>query len=581
MGLKQLFVDNNRLQALPETVGRLIRLESLDAGRNQLRQLPESIRGLSALQLLELSDNQLESLPMALGDLGRLAMLNLCNNQLTSLPDSIGRLSRLAHLDVSDNRIDHLPDSVGQMAALNTLLVARNHLRALPDALGQATALDTVIASHNQITELSDALCGLENLAELDVDSNQLSTLPAGISQLEGLERLVLARNRFETIPPAVRDLEGCEVWLAENPFSPGEVERFTAEPATAFLIFDESENRADRVAMPLISGINRWRDVIPDLPEAEWHRSDQTHARHFGGWLAQLLETREFEHEETRVDLVARVKSMLAQMAESPALRETLFHVAHEATASCIDNVMLGLNNMEMACQNHLAAEGRLSEQDVFGLGVRMFRMKQLSRIAQAHVADQEQAGRVNDPVEVHLAFQVGLRERLSLPVGTQTMQFSQLANVRDSQLERAADEVEQMECEPPRAFIEHYDQTLATLTSGTTAILEPAPPRHALALHLAADYGPWGEHVSRRHAGQVEDQTAAMHRYLEQMEARNREGKMSESEFLQANNAAKFYATEGVAYRRALDLIAEQGSVREPENKRARVASPAPSTR
>ena len=74
------------------------RLTYLYLYNNQLTSLPESIGNLSSLEDLYLSFNQLTSLPESIGSLNSLERLWLDYNQLTSLPESIGSLSSLETL---------------------------------------------------------------------------------------------------------------------------------------------------------------------------------------------------------------------------------------------------------------------------------------------------------------------------------------------------------------------------------------------------------------------------------------------------------------------------------------------------
>jgi hypothetical protein len=264
--------------------------------------------------------------------------------------------------------------------------------------------------------------------------------------------------------------------------------------------------------------------------------------------------------------------------MGQSASLRETLFHVAHEATASCIDNVMLGLNNMELACQNHRAQAEQLGEREIFELGRRMFRMSQINHIAERHVQEQAAIDDHGDPVEVHLAFQVRLRDRLGLPVHTQTMQFSQLARIRDSQLERTAHEIESAEAESPEHHIAEYETLIEQLGSEAPPLLRADARRHPLAQFLALDYTPWAQHISRHHSDAVQATQERMFGYLEWLGAQHAQGGINEQAFFEANNAAAFHATSGVAYRRALELIAhpEPAQTTEPDTKRPRPSQP-----
>ena len=88
------------LSALPDTVGKLTALQTLDLSGNQLSALPDAVGKLTALQILDLNDNQLSALPDAVGRLTALQFLHLNSNQLSALPDAVGRLTALQTLDL-------------------------------------------------------------------------------------------------------------------------------------------------------------------------------------------------------------------------------------------------------------------------------------------------------------------------------------------------------------------------------------------------------------------------------------------------------------------------------------------------
>lgn len=57
---------------------------------------------------------QLTELPESLGQLTQLRTLNLSVNQLAALPEWLGQLRQLQTLDLSDNQLNALPESLGQ-----------------------------------------------------------------------------------------------------------------------------------------------------------------------------------------------------------------------------------------------------------------------------------------------------------------------------------------------------------------------------------------------------------------------------------------------------------------------------------
>ena len=80
--LTKLFIDNNKLAAIPFGICSLRHLTHLQASSNQIRELPESIGMLSRLEQLLLFDNQIRTLPSELGYLFKLEILGIEGNPL-------------------------------------------------------------------------------------------------------------------------------------------------------------------------------------------------------------------------------------------------------------------------------------------------------------------------------------------------------------------------------------------------------------------------------------------------------------------------------------------------------------------
>ncbi|MFT5322430.1 MAG: hypothetical protein ACI8P0_000265 [Planctomycetaceae bacterium] len=207
------------LNELPESLGQLTQLQTLDLSDNQLAALPEWLGRLTQLQMLDLSDNQLAALPEWLGRLTQLQTLNLSRNQLTALPESLGQLTQLQTLNLSRNRLTALPESLGQLTQLQTLNLYLNQLTVLPESLGQLTQLQTLELAANQLTTLPESLGQLKQLQRLDVDGNRLTTLPNSLSELRHLELLDIGcdagGNPFDSIPECVRPLNQLRVFRA------------------------------------------------------------------------------------------------------------------------------------------------------------------------------------------------------------------------------------------------------------------------------------------------------------------------------------------------------------------------------
>ncbi|MEI8301230.1 MAG: leucine-rich repeat domain-containing protein, partial [Chlamydiota bacterium] len=135
--IAELFLYDNQLTALPDSISQLTALRVLTLKNNQLTTLPESIGQLTALQILGLEGNQLTTLPESIGQLTALRILSLEGNQLTTLPESIGQLTALHGLSLDGNQLTTLPESIGQLTALQGLSLDGNQLTTLPESIGQ------------------------------------------------------------------------------------------------------------------------------------------------------------------------------------------------------------------------------------------------------------------------------------------------------------------------------------------------------------------------------------------------------------------------------------------------------------
>lgn len=127
-GAKELNLAYMGLTQLPEALGSLTQLLSLDLSENQVTVLPEFIGNLTQLQSLKLSRNDLRELPERLGKLIQLQSLDIKNNRLAALPESFGNLTQLQLLNLLGNRLRTLPKSFSNLIQLQILDLSDNYL---------------------------------------------------------------------------------------------------------------------------------------------------------------------------------------------------------------------------------------------------------------------------------------------------------------------------------------------------------------------------------------------------------------------------------------------------------------------
>ncbi|BDS13628.1 leucine-rich repeat domain-containing protein [Aureispira anguillae] len=117
--LKRLYVEDCRMNFLPESIAQAWSLEELYLANNKLTEMPDTLGQLPNLKILDLSANALRKCPRSIYHLKRLETLRLHNNPLNDIePRMLGRLYRLKDLQLPevvakfnlDTLQDWLPD---------------------------------------------------------------------------------------------------------------------------------------------------------------------------------------------------------------------------------------------------------------------------------------------------------------------------------------------------------------------------------------------------------------------------------------------------------------------------------------
>ncbi|CAN0455554.1 unnamed protein product, partial [Discosporangium mesarthrocarpum] len=164
----------------------------LNLSRNQLTALPESLGQLTQLQTLDLSRNQLTALPESLGQLTQLQTLDLPRNQLTALPESLGQLTQLQTLHLSSNQLTALPESLGHLTQLRSLMFGGNPVHRAPAFIQRLLRLNTLRANECKWTELPEWFGELTQLSDLSLNGSRFADIPPSLAQLQQLNKLVL-----------------------------------------------------------------------------------------------------------------------------------------------------------------------------------------------------------------------------------------------------------------------------------------------------------------------------------------------------------------------------------------------------
>ncbi|XP_078105565.1 leucine-rich repeat-containing protein 28 [Sander vitreus] len=196
---KNLFLNYRNLNKFPVELLKdegLQFLERLYMKRNSLTTLPDNLaQKLPNLIELYLHSNNIVIIPEAIGNLARLQSLDLSNNALQFLCPEIGRLRSLRHLRLSNNQLKCLPPEIGDLQDLETLDVSRNQLVSLPDRLHRCTSLQNLTADHNLLSHVPRQLCWLHRLNQLSMAANRLTFLPLDLGRSRELQFVFVDNN--------------------------------------------------------------------------------------------------------------------------------------------------------------------------------------------------------------------------------------------------------------------------------------------------------------------------------------------------------------------------------------------------
>jgi leucine-rich repeat protein SHOC2 len=228
-------------------------------------------------------------LPDALGALAQITTLQIECAKLARLPASIGRLQQLEHLWLKPHAMTTLPDEIGALAALRNYTLDAGALVALPETFGQLACLERFELVTGSLARLPASIAGCAALVDVTIRGASppkplgglvtLAKLPAlrrlSVRNIEGAGAMVeaLAGTAIEelalhcklaTLPPAIGTLAKLHTLKLEDT-------RVTRLPPT---LRDCSALRWISIPYTLEDAAN----VKPHLPKGRWKRQFRSH---------------------------------------------------------------------------------------------------------------------------------------------------------------------------------------------------------------------------------------------------------------------------------------------------------------
>lgn len=367
-----------------------------------------------------------------LKDFPNLRELSASRCNLTSLPENIGAMHRLQRLRLSDNEIVLDAAAVEQLKHLTYLEILRldeNPLGRLVDIsrmpqLKVVGLRDTVIVSWPEGTLSKTRPRGFL----LDLRDNPISLVPEVVPGSP--QAWVVARTRLDV--GNLSDINQVRYQAIRRSV------QLPPEPIVA------SNSEADWVVNSNYSA-DHWNDVPGwgiDRANLWSELVDEPQAERF---LNVLLDTRlSADYRaggKARDQLVQRVWRMLDAVYVDTPLREKLFTMAI-APVDCADAGTQLFNHMGihvLVYEAHAYSTDPVQlEQKLVTLAKGAARLAQVNDIARADVAS-----RAGDPdqVEIYLAYQTGLAQRLDLPWQSKGMLYRPVSGVTDAMIDQAYD--------------------------------------------------------------------------------------------------------------------------------------------
>jgi len=181
------FIENNRVTGLtlqgplnsplPEEIGDLSELHTLNLIACSLVDFPLSMDLLQKLKILVLDRNPLEYFPEFIYELPQLEYLSIGLTGLL-IPEDIGDLRSLKHFAWGYNGNEYFPESLWDLRLLETINLHKNYFTEIPEEITNLTALQELFIGHNPIDRLPKAMLQLPNLNKFNIQYTPIAKKP-------------------------------------------------------------------------------------------------------------------------------------------------------------------------------------------------------------------------------------------------------------------------------------------------------------------------------------------------------------------------------------------------------------------
>lgn len=190
--IETLTINNTLLSDMPEEMGRMKQLKSVELSGNRLRTFPECLTNVASMEVFSIEDEAITEVPASIAQWGEhLVSLRIVGTQIKQLPDVFDRLWHVSMLDFSRNaQLAQLPATIG--------------LEKIPYGEGENY-------SYSGITGLDLHGCAFTSIPApvqrggiryLNLADNRLTSVSAQqLETMKDLETLILDGNALQSFP--------------------------------------------------------------------------------------------------------------------------------------------------------------------------------------------------------------------------------------------------------------------------------------------------------------------------------------------------------------------------------------------
>ncbi len=205
--LEGLYLRELGLTSIPDEIGNIQNLNTVDFTYNSLQSLPASFFTLDQMQRLYLGDNDLEMSFSELLVFDSLRSINCFSNNISGTLEGISSLTKLQDINLSDNLLTgSVPAEIGGLTNLYYLNFSYNELTGtLPPEISQLINLNYLLLQWNGLTgSIPQEYAALEALVRFYIFENDLSgEIPDIFGNWYQIERVGLSDNQFTGAVPS------------------------------------------------------------------------------------------------------------------------------------------------------------------------------------------------------------------------------------------------------------------------------------------------------------------------------------------------------------------------------------------